>query len=1377
MNSNRPVVNAHRKKVVKNIGTDTLRPHRRHGETLIPVGTKDANIELPKTEDTFTYEVINSDAMDGDINISVDNGDLKGLVLNTNRGNLRIDPIASGTKSVTLGNQMKDGSHMNMLSDGSDWFIWSYGIGNGFASSTIGRRRNNQNNPPNSTTTGPTYAPVVIDTITTTADYPSGPAENDLTFNGAAEPNATLKVFDSTDTQVGTVTVGADGSWTWEVYDLANGEHSYTFRAFVGGVSINEASTWTDTVDGGSVTFDCSLIEVEVGTAAPDFVSLPTILAPDGTTTITPTVNSTTYSDSLAEDATFTVTFDYSYLTNSYQRTVNGVVVNRVNPAIPTITTVGGETSGVAINTTTVDIVGTALPNAVVEVYIDGQTSSFASTTADGAGEWTVSSHDFGWTASQTVIIKAQQQTVNGSLWSNPSNDFTVNYELQTLSAPTIEFNGFANNAFTNQLSPFAVQGTGPDGATIVLNGATDNNPPTVVAGGTWSTAVNLSNDVTHTITAQATAVAGYGDSQQSNAFTLNVDRTSPSIATVSDETLYLGNVSDTLPTATDSFTAVGNTVTVTSDTTVDNNLAEGDHTITYTATDSAGNEATSSRTITVTTQVIVPTNLVAIGGTEEATITGGVNGTYSNNLQVKIYVIDSNGLESVYQENGSDVLFSVTNGSFSATLALDAGDYTFSATTVNSIPEESAPSSETSQVTVAGSSAPSATFPTLPSGGTATVDSEGVLAIPADNTVNLTITTDELYGETNPAFNNQIGFSFWFKWDGASPMSFNLFNCGNNKDQSIGVDSSGKISIQKFSSTSAVDLSEILNSTFGIDLYDGQWHHIYIGYSNNQSQTLAQNAGEYHVIVDATFESVGVAIQDYVNSEGLPVTRNLGPSNITIASTHGAAVSLHAIESIIDTPLSLKQVEWLYNSGNGRGVRSLEEASLQNTEDIPSSGLFMKSSLKTSAGVDSTSLTNVDPFAFEGSLDVLDAAFIPFTKFNFPEKAFSFWAKITERNQVIVELIQGREGNDTVWQKFKMSYSASDVLNVVFSRKSERFGSTNQVSGQDTTASIDFSLDSLVDDSYHHFLVSFDSNGSTGNMRTFVDGSLVDTTSYSSTNANMRVDLQDDPYIQLNYEVRMTDVEVWLGEFDQTSVATIYSQGTGFVSEPQFNEWKDFAGGGLVRVGASGLDRVTGNNTNYANYGASWNQDIVVPTGLAEGDYFYVQAELRFLGAHNGYMMFYDPTIASRTGTDFTRDSGGIVSWLFAFNSYINYSNSNSHKWILKALNQNSTSQVSGYTSGRISTNNESSAGAPHRHLRDYEIRFTKEAGGTYAISMEVTSQFDGSVINLNGPTGVTLPSIMRMDVKGSQGDLGYNRANGSIEIESVNMNVTQVP
>ena len=693
MKNNRPAYSAHRRKVEKRQGSDPLSPNTRHGETLIPVGPSDANIELPATKDTYTYEVINSDAMGGDINVSVANGNLKGMILNTTRGQLRLDPISAGTQEITFGRDMKDGSFANMISDGNDWFIWSYGIGNGFASSTVGRGGNSTGGPPNPTSTT-TYAPVAIDNISISVDYPSGPAEHDFVFEGTAEPSSptshvTLKIYDSTSTLVETISVGANGRWTWSVNDLPNGQHEYSFQAFVNDLTINQSDFWSNTLNGGSIDFDCSQIEVEVGTTSPDFISLPTITDPSGAS-ITPTVNATTYLSNMVEDDTFTVTFDFTYDSITYQRTVNGVVVNRVNPALPTITTVGGVGSGVAIDTTIVDIVGTALPNANVEVYIDGQSSSFASTTANGLGEWTISSHDFGFISNQRVIIRAQQQTVGGSLWSLPSNDFTVVYEQIVLDVPTVEVQGFSTNSFTNNLGSFIIQGTHTtNGEEIVLTGVTPLLTPIIVAGGSWSTTANLTNDATHNITAQATD--GTNTSQQSNTFTLHVDRTPPSITTVADETLYLGSVSDTLPTATDSFNVIGNIVTVTSDTTVDNNLAEGAHIITYTATDAAGNTATSQRTITVTTEVIVPTNLVAVdNGDGTVTLTGDVVGTYANNLDVKINVIDSARLEAVYQVSSSDVSFTVTGGSFTAIMILDADTYTFEAQTINSIGEAS---------------------------------------------------------------------------------------------------------------------------------------------------------------------------------------------------------------------------------------------------------------------------------------------------------------------------------------------------------------------------------------------------------------------------------------------------------------------------------------------------------------------------------------------------------------------------------------------------------------------------------------------------------------------------------------------------------------
>ena len=677
MKPTRSVVKSFKKIIVTKNGEQKINKKIVMGETLIPNGSESAVIILPKVEDTAVYDVVNSAAMTGDINVTTTNGVLKGLVLNTSEGALSIDPVEAGARTITFGSTIKDGSFMNMLSDGDDWFLWSFGIGAGFGTSTAGVNGESVGVPENSTETPVTYAPVLVENVTITVDYPSGPAEHDLVFDGSAEPDATIKVFNSVPTQVATVVVDALGAWTWEVNDLANGQHEYTFEAFVGGLSINENGFWSKLLNGGAVEFVCPQIEVEVATAAPGFISLPTITDPLGAT-IVPTVNSTTYLDSMVEDATFVVVFDFVYDSVTYQRTISGVVVNLIQPAQPVISTVGGNASSVVINTTTVDIVGTALPGASVEVYIDGSTNTtIATVTADGIGEWIVSSHAFGFTQNRTLILKAQQQTVGGSRWSAASTDFTVIYEQNNLDVPTVEVAGFSSSDFTNATNPFTIQGTGVVGAEVTLNGATPITTPITVAGDlSWTTTANLTNDVTHTITAQATK-AGFVASQQSNGFIINVDRTPPVLAGVLGTILYLDNVVDILPTATDAFSSV--VVTAAYVPALTN--AQGAYTATYTATDAAGNTAQNSRTITVTTQVIVPTNLVVTdNGNGTATITGTVTGTYADNLTVQIVVNGSN--------NGSP--FDVTGGTFTAIITLADGTYQIQAKTVNTASDSS---------------------------------------------------------------------------------------------------------------------------------------------------------------------------------------------------------------------------------------------------------------------------------------------------------------------------------------------------------------------------------------------------------------------------------------------------------------------------------------------------------------------------------------------------------------------------------------------------------------------------------------------------------------------------------------------------------------
>ena len=795
MKNNKASFKSFRKKVVSKEGVDAISPGIRHGETLIPKGSSIATIELPETKETFTYEIINSDSMTGDIKIAATEGSLKGLILNSNGGNLSVSPVPTNCKQVLFETTIKDGSYIETLSDGSDWFLWSFGVGNGLGVSTntyirgnIGLIGGGSGTVFESIILGPTYEPVSILTSVITVEYPGGVATHDILFGGTAEPGSTLKIFDISNTLIGTVDpVATDGSWSFAVSGLTNGPHKYTFKAFVGVDFINQSPVWSELLNGGLISFSCSQIQVEVGSTTPDFATEPVIYHQDSNGVQTPitdtTVVSTTYSDASAAGTTFDVVFEFTYDSVTYQRTVTGnTIVNLVQPAPPTISTVDGNASGVPISVTTADISGTALPNADVIVWVDGESTS-TPVPANGAGQWTISSYNFGFTNNQAIVLYAQQQTVNGTLWSNNSAQFDVVYQQNVLAQPAVtDIAGLTSGGFTNNSNPLTINGTGVIGSTVTLASGGSTliaTPSTITVGvtGLWTASLpNLSDETLHTITAQQSK-AGFTQSQQSTGFIINVDRTPPVLAAVLATTLYLPNTTDTLPAATDFSSVV-----VTAAYIPPLVSAEGDYTATYTATDAAGNTAQNSRTISVTTQVIVPTSLVVTdNGDGTATITGTVTGTYADNLDVKIYVTDSHGLEEVYQESGTAVKFDVNSGTFSAPLTLSTDTYTFQATTTNSEDEESVPSAPTSQVSITAPVVTVSSF--LEEFTSATNNLAGAAAITNDVFIRnasaqgytyVDLDADGIFSYTNGVRTNiETTLSFWLKFDepvGAGP-------------------------------------------------------------------------------------------------------------------------------------------------------------------------------------------------------------------------------------------------------------------------------------------------------------------------------------------------------------------------------------------------------------------------------------------------------------------------------------------------------------------------------------------------------------------------------------------------------------------------------
>jgi hypothetical protein len=236
---------------------------------------------------------------------------------------------------------------------------------------------------------------------------------------------------------------------------------------------------------------------------------------------------------------------------------------------------------------------------------------------------------------------------------------------------------------FTNAANDFALTGTTAIGSTITLfNGSTQINPtsgPTVDVAGGWEATITALPESINSLTAKATKAGS--NENTSPAFSLNVDRVAPAISgtPLGNLTVYLGNIganNDSIPTATDFSSA-----TVTSDWSTQVNAAEGAKTVTYTATDAAGNIATTTRTVNVSTEVIIPTiTNVVDNGNGTATITGTVTGTYADNLTVQIVVNDSN--------NGSP--FDVTGETFTAIITLVDGTYQIQAKTVNTASDNS---------------------------------------------------------------------------------------------------------------------------------------------------------------------------------------------------------------------------------------------------------------------------------------------------------------------------------------------------------------------------------------------------------------------------------------------------------------------------------------------------------------------------------------------------------------------------------------------------------------------------------------------------------------------------------------------------------------
>ncbi|WP_127473451.1 Ig-like domain-containing protein [Microbacterium sulfonylureivorans] len=490
------------------------------------------------------------------------------------------------------------------------------------ATDAAGNTSGNSNTVAFTVDTGAPAAPI----ITAPAD---GSTVDDATPDivGSSEANATVEVFID-GASVGTTAADGAGAWTLPLTTpLAEGPHTALATA--------TDETGNTSLDSTPVTFT-----VDTATPAPPVITSP--VQDEVTSDPTPPIvgiaeantEVTVYIDGALvgtvpvdgagawsitpstplDDGAHTVT---ATAEDAAGNVSDGAVpvtftVDTAAPLAPVIT---APADGSRTNDTTPDIVGTAEANATVNVSIDG--APVGTTTASGTGSWTLTPTaplaEGAHTASATATDAA------GSTGPE-SNTVTFTIDLTAPAAPVIT--APADGSTTNDSTP-PIVGTAEANATVNVSidgapvGTADADgsgdwtftPPTPLAQGPH--------------TASATATDGAGNTGPvSNIVAFTVDSIAPA-APVITSPADGSSTADTTPPIVGTAEP-GSTVTVSIDgavvgtTPADGTgswtltpptpLAEGEHTVTATATDALGNVGPASEEVVFTIDTTAPT-------------------------------------------------------------------------------------------------------------------------------------------------------------------------------------------------------------------------------------------------------------------------------------------------------------------------------------------------------------------------------------------------------------------------------------------------------------------------------------------------------------------------------------------------------------------------------------------------------------------------------------------------------------------------------------------------------------------------------------------------------------------------------------------------
>jgi hypothetical protein len=617
----------------------------------------------------------------------------------------------------------------------------------------------------------PSIGSAIDDVGDVRGELASGSVTDDAnpTFKGSAEPGSTIKVYDNGEL-IGSVMTDNNGAWTFTpTTPLAEGEHSLTTTATdkagntsapsdafelttdytpsptgpeflaITGVEDNVGSVQGNVASGG-ITDDSlprisgigsagdTILVYTKDSAGNHVIGSATVQA-DGTWSLTPTTPLLEGSNQLtlvAVDAAGNKTVPS---TPSYDLTVDITV-----PGLPAITSVvdnvephtGPLQKGEATNDSTPTLNGTAEAGSTVTVYDNGQI--VGSTTADANGKWTLTPEAALTDGSHNLHITATDAAGNVSA---PSGGFGLVIDTTVPEAATDivitdnvgdKTGPVAPGETTDDRSP-TLSGKGEPGSTVnVIDNGREIGTATVDDNGHWTfTPEEPLDNGEHTLSTTVTDPAG-NTSEPSPGISIVVDDTevTVSVGAVKDDVGPItGNITpggvtdDTRPeltgsgkpgsvvTVQDGDTVLG-TTTVQPDGswrfTPETDLGEGEHHLTVTAEDAAGNRVTSP-SVDFTVDSVAP-NKPSIGSAIDdvgdvrgelasGSVTDDANPTFKGSAEpgstIKVY---DNGelIGSVMTDN---------NGAwtFTPTTPLTEGEHSLTTTATDKAGNTSAPS------------------------------------------------------------------------------------------------------------------------------------------------------------------------------------------------------------------------------------------------------------------------------------------------------------------------------------------------------------------------------------------------------------------------------------------------------------------------------------------------------------------------------------------------------------------------------------------------------------------------------------------------------------------------------------------------------------